>query len=894
MDFKHILYIQDRSGKTIDTVSSHYDDKHVMDILLGSSSYEFSLDKTDDAFKYIEIGNFVVFQDFKKNAWAFTITNIEETHDSYAIYCENLGLELLNKAINKWEINEAHTFEYFFNLCTDKTGWEIGVNEIKSLSRKVNYEGRQSALARILSLLNTFDDAEIDFQIEMKNTKIVRKVANIYKKRGNERSDINLVYNVDVNDIRKTTSMDEFVTALCGVGQTEENEDLYFRDIEYDDGDFFTQKGEAYVRSRNANNQFNIKTFWAEDFYEYQTSSQQELFNRTLSQLKKRCEPAVNYEVDLTHVDTSLNLGDYVKIIDHDYSPALYLKARVLSLTISYKDPKNNFANFGNYLILQSNINQKLKDLQNAVNSLKVGSSFIWIRYADDDKGNGMSAIPSGKAYIAFKPMINQPIPSDNPADYEGLWTLIQGENGLPGQKGEDGITYYTWLKYADNVSGGGMSDSPIGKAYIGLATNKNTEIESTNPSDYVWSLIKGSDGENGKPTYTWVKYGDSPTTGMSDNPANKKYIGFAYNKLTSTESTSYADYSWSLIKGSDGAPGIDGTNGITTYTWYRYADNSSGAGITANPVGKKYIGLAFNKTTSTASNIPGDYNWSAMYDEKKITDLEGKVNALTFPVTSPSEPTNPVEGQQWWKVNLEGDVIGFFVYRKALNPSWQPQTIQQSILNIVELNAVKITGSEITGTVLTGSSILNSFDANFNGANLVGISKLEGGVVRIDYSIKGTTQMGYVEMNPLSISGTMLNEDGTTALNGFELSSSGLFLKNGDKTSMLSASDLYDSNWVTCPIKNGYNASVSVRRKFGITSVDLWVNTDKFGSAATNVVAVIPEGFRPYKDFSTIVGTNSLVGTGVIRFKTNGEILIWSGLAKASHSGIITYPMLN
>lgn len=52
---------------------------------------------------------------------------------------------------------------------------------------------------------------------------------------------------------------------------------------------------------------------------------------------------------------------------------------------------------------------------------------------------------------------------------------------------------------------------------------------------------IQGVKGADGKTYYTWVKYADSPTSGMSDNPSGKKYIGFAYNKTTGTESTSYS-----------------------------------------------------------------------------------------------------------------------------------------------------------------------------------------------------------------------------------------------------------------------------------------------------------------------------------------------------------------
>ena len=133
----------------------------------------------------------------------------------------------------------------------------------------------------------------------------------------------------------------------------------------------------------------------------------------------------------------------------------------------------------------------------------------------------------------------------------------VQGNQGIQGPVGPQGQSLYTWVKYADNASGGGMSDSPVGKKYIGFAYNKTVQQESTTATDYTWSLIEGPQGvqgPDGKVKYTWLKYADTPTTGMHDNPDGKKYMGVAYNKDTATESTNYADYQWSLIQGDDGA----------------------------------------------------------------------------------------------------------------------------------------------------------------------------------------------------------------------------------------------------------------------------------------------------------------------------------------------------
>lgn len=180
-------------------------------------------------------------------------------------------------------------------------------------------------------------------------------------------------------------------------------------------------------------------------------------------------------------------------------------------------------------------------------------------------------------------------------------WNVIaQGANGQDGQPGtdgkdgKDGVTYYTWIKYADDASGSGISDSPVGKEYIGFAYNKTTPTESTDPKDYKWTLFKGTDGtdgidgvdgEDGITYYTWIKYSDvaNPTSSSQiyDTPkATTEYIGIAVNQTTRTESTDPSKYTWSKFKGDQGVPGEDGTDGKDgkdgDYFEYRYAVNGS------------------------------------------------------------------------------------------------------------------------------------------------------------------------------------------------------------------------------------------------------------------------------------------------------------------------------
>ncbi|MBQ4840046.1 phage tail protein, partial [Pseudoalteromonas luteoviolacea] len=196
------------------------------------------------------------------------------------------------------------------------------------------------------------------------------------------------------------------------------------------------------------------------------------------------------------------------------------------------------------------------------------------------------------------------------------------GQNGLPGPPGR---TYYTWIKYADDAQGNGLSDNPDGKAYIGVAYNKLSHLESNNPNDYAWSKIKGEPGNQGIPGdkgedgqifYTWVVYSDNADgTNLYQTPRDStQYIGIANNKTTATESTNPADYHWSKIKGADGTdgiPGDKGEDGQTLYTWVAYSDSANGTNMYQVPTSNtQYMGIAVNKLTSTESTNPSDYTW--------------------------------------------------------------------------------------------------------------------------------------------------------------------------------------------------------------------------------------------------------------------------------------------
>jgi hypothetical protein len=162
------------------------------------------------------------------------------------------------------------------------------------------------------------------------------------------------------------------------------------------------------------------------------------------------------------------------------------------------------------------------------------------------------------------------------------------GEWAAAARLAADGVTTYTWVKYGNTAAGGGFSDSPVGMSYIGLAYNKATLVESDNPADYAWSLIKGGDGAkgetgaDGKTTYTWIKYADNADgTGLYDAPRDSTlYLGLAVNKLSAAASTNKADYTWSKFRGGQGVAGPSGQRGTVTVTAPGYSTWSDASAV--------------------------------------------------------------------------------------------------------------------------------------------------------------------------------------------------------------------------------------------------------------------------------------------------------------------------
>lgn len=129
-------------------------------------------------------------------------------------------------------------------------------------------------------------------------------------------------------------------------------------------------------------------------------------------------------------------------------------------------------------------------------------TSYTHIAYANSADGKtDFSVSDSNREYIGMYADFTEQ-DSTNPDDY--AWTLVKGANGaqgIPGKAGADGKTPYFHIAYANSADGKTGFDVVVsaGKQYIGQYTDYDTPDDSTDPTKYSWTKIKGEQGDKGE-----------------------------------------------------------------------------------------------------------------------------------------------------------------------------------------------------------------------------------------------------------------------------------------------------------------------------------------------------------------------------------------------------------
>lgn len=668
-----ILYFMDRHMNVLGQASTHLpeglrvsDDLKTEEVEAGVATLEFTLNYTEktrkEASRYGAVGNYILRKNGEEEEFYTIITSEENViKQEVEIYAEDAGMDLLNETVGAYAADKAYPASYYVEKFSYDSGFEVGLNEVSNLNRKLSWEGETTASERILSVATQFD-AEVSYSFEIDRLRIRHKYINLHKKRGTD-SGRELRINREINNIIVKSSVEDLATALSVTGgYPEESETpITLKGYKYDDGDIYLSGSTLYSRSAVAKwsrylSEKGNGTGHIVQSYSYDTTSQSELCNRAVSKLKKIYDAAVSYEVELAYLPDGIRIGDTVNVVDD--AGELYLSARIMKLESSAANDEYT-ATLGDYKAKSSGISDKMVELAAQFEKLAQNRTFYtWVVFGDSETGSGISLNSSGKKYmgIAYNQTTKQPALTD-PGIYS--WVKVAGDQGIAGAPGKDGLTSFFHVRYADVLNPAASQLRKDTGKYIGTYTDFTFE-DSTDPTKYTWRQFQGDDGEdgadgipgvngtNGETSYLHIAYAisaDGKSGFSTTNSVDKTYIG-QYVDFAKEDSTNPAKYRWTKFqgpKGDKGDPGTQGLQGIqgekgdqgiqgekgadgkTQYTHIAYANSSDGkVGFSVSDAARDYVGMYVDFTAADSTD-PAKYSWSKIKGADGTQGIQGK-----------------------------------------------------------------------------------------------------------------------------------------------------------------------------------------------------------------------------------------------------------------------------
>lgn len=932
--------------------SMHYWGDELHEYLQGTANtYTFTVNAKHPDAEHVTVGNKVAFT-YKGKSYYLNIVNTDQTEKIITATAWSLSFELINEDAGEYKAGKAMSFEEYLAVFDAERTLKLGLNEVSDKRITNEWTGTTSVLKRLFSLANVFS-AEIEFETVLNRDYSLKEIVlNVYREHsgadsgiGEYRNDIVLRYGKGITGIRKTTDAEKLYTCIQPTGK----DGLTINGLdkkEYDANgrlEYFTDG--AIIRAPQARDRFPSNIVNKSDAYilmrkEYDTDSKDKLYSMALSDLKVASEPVVTYEVD-GYFDASI--GDTVRMQDQEWTPVLYLQARVSEQIRSLTNLKTAKTVFTNYKELTSEISDSLlQRMEDLINKNKVytcsistnngiifkngiGSTTL-TAYAYDNgvdvSGNleirwskdgtefyvGKSITVNAtdvdtKAVYSFEALEN----GIKRGYYEVTITKVDdgepgpvgpqgppGEQGIPGKPGADGRTQYTHIAYANSADGTkDFSVSDSNREYIGMYVDFEL-LDSTDPSKYAWSKIKGADGADGVPgkpgadgrtPYFHVAYSNS-ADGSKDfsvsDSTNKQYIG-QYTDFTQADSTDYRKYAWTKIKGEDGHDGADGV-GIKNVTKY-YLASEKNSGITVNTPGwtttmqtmteaKKYLWsyeiIVYTNGTSTKTT-------------PVIIGVHGQngEDGTSGIIVSPTPPENPKVGQLWQTAS--GEPI-----KRWDGSRWVLHYVSVENLDVQTLSAIAVNAGELTAGKIKSKNGIMLIDID---AGKIVSKLIDNGVVdstmelnSASLAFSGKDSGGNPANMTFSMQGLAYINQNTGGRSKLVLSDGDIYAQNGNNPLIgLSSYSKYDSGTKQGPFPE-INPSNSIRIKlvrtaFVVTCTIIMKAQFPWKGRIEEIQEVrIPDGYRPAIEVLapiSEVSNGQIFGTGRYIIKENGAIAI-------------------
>lgn len=515
----------------------HYFDEILHTYLKGSSyTFEFTTMTAHDDAAFLVEGNKLSFKRKDKD-YHLTIMSVEKGGDTTSVTAYGLCLELTNEYVGEYKATRPMEIVEYIHSFGFEQAFVVGKNEVRNKHLTHEWTGTDTVLARLYSIANVFD-AELEFVTELNDDYSLKNVVlNIYRAHsdsvqgmGHDKRSTILRYPNNIYGITKTSDITELYTAIRPTGTNGlQLNSISGRVIRDANGNVLYKVNGNNILAPQARDRFpstlltnHSNDMYAVQIWSYETENVEALYGQALAQLKKNCVPKVTYDVD-AYIDG--DIGDTFTIEDAEYSPTLYLEARITEQEICFTDSEKCKTIFDNFEEKQSQISSALISEMNKMIELKkvyegsiVSSNGVLFKTDSDStkltalvKDDGVD-ITSKYSITWFKDDVqistNQTITvsaSDLSEKAVYRFKAMSGEilkataevTVMRLQDGQNGTSAYVHIAYANSSDGRvdfSLTDS--NRKFIGQYSDSK-QYGSDDPTKYRWSVIKGEDGQS-------------------------------------------------------------------------------------------------------------------------------------------------------------------------------------------------------------------------------------------------------------------------------------------------------------------------------------------------------------------------------------------------------------
>ena len=515
----------------------HYFDEILHTYLKGSAyTFEFTTMTAHDDAAFLVEGNKLSFKR-KDKGYHLTIMNVEKGGDTTSVTAYGLCLELTNEYVGEYKATRPMEIIEYIHSFGFEQAFVVGKNEVRNKHLTHEWTGTDTVLARLYSIANVFD-AELEFVTELNDDYSLKNVVlNIYRAHsdsvqgmGHDKRSTILRYPNNIYGITKTSDITELYTAIRPTGTNGlQLNSISGRVIRDSNGNVLYKVNGNNILAPQARDRFpstlltnHSNDMYAVQIWSYETENVETLYGQALAQLKKNCVPKVTYDVD-AYIDA--DIGDTFTIEDAEYSPTLYLEARITEQEICFTDSEKCKTIFDNFEEKQSQISSALISEMNKMIELKkvyegsiVSSNGVLFKNDSDStkltalvKNDGVD-ITSKYSIIWFKDDVqlstDQTITisaSDFTEKAVYRFKAMSGEilkasaevTVMRLQDGQNGTSAYVHIAYANSSDGRvDFSLTESNRKFIGQYSDSK-QYGSEDPTKYRWSAIKGEDGQS-------------------------------------------------------------------------------------------------------------------------------------------------------------------------------------------------------------------------------------------------------------------------------------------------------------------------------------------------------------------------------------------------------------